>query len=103
MNGVKSEGIHVIRKAARAADSRNNYKIFALKPQLGEDRLHCRQDGVITAARAPTDLLIRLKIFFCERRRQSCGTHFDFSWDRHSLWNASYLVDLLHVQHFLNF
>src|SRR5579864_17488 len=90
MNGVKAEGVHVIREAAGAADSRNDHKVFALDAEFGENRLNRGENGVVPAAGAPADFLVGLKILFRQRRRQRCGTH-----DRFSVLNLEHLFDFL--------
>src|SRR5690349_2559725 len=73
MNGVESKRIHVVRKTARAADSRNNDELLAGNSQLGKDSLDRGQNGIISAAGAPADFLVGLKIFF--RQNWNCGAH----------------------------
>src|SRR6202043_3626340 len=59
---VEAKRIHVVRKAARAADPGNNDKLFARNPQLRKNGLHCGENSVISAAGTPADFLVRLKI-----------------------------------------
>src|ERR1700687_569833 len=63
MDRVEPECIHVIRKTTGTPDSRNDNKFFAGNPQLRKNGLHRGENGVITAAGTPADLLVRLKIF----------------------------------------
>src|SRR5258707_872493 len=76
MNRMEAERIHVVREAAGAADAGNHHKILALDAELGEHRLHRGENGVVAAAWAPADLLVGLKVFFCQRRWQRGGRHF---------------------------
>ena len=81
VNGVEAEGVHVIRKAAGAADAADHHEIFAGDAQFRKDGLNRGEDGVIAAARAPADFLVGLKIFFGQRDdgRKSGGAHETFS------------------------
>src|SRR5579859_357497 len=74
VNGVKAEGVHVIRKAGRAADAGDDDEIFALDAEFGEDGLDGGENGVVSAAGAPADFLVGLKVFFCEDG-QACRGH----------------------------
>src|SRR5260370_38709756 len=76
MNRMETERIHVVREAAGAADAGNHHKIFALDAELGKHRLHRGENGVVAAAWAPADLLVRLKIFFGQWRGCPAGRHF---------------------------
>src|SRR5258707_14220050 len=86
VDGVKAEGVHVIRKAAGAADAGNDHEIFAAHAEFGEHGLHRGENGVVAAAWAPAHFLVGLKIFSCEGRESGCGHQ-----------------NLLNSQHFLDF
>ncbi len=86
VDGVKAEGVHVIRKAAGAADAGNDHEIFAAHAEFGKHRLHRGENGVVAAAGAPADFLVGLKIFSCEGRQSGRGHQ-----------------NLLNSQHFLDF
>ena len=78
MDGVKAEGIHVIREAAGAADTGDEDEFFARDAQFGEDHLHGGEDGVVSAAGAPADFLVGLEVFLGVDGR--CGRgHFNHS------------------------
>jgi len=88
---VHAIGIHIIGKAAAAADARYDNDIFARYPELGHHFLHLRQDGIVTTSGTPADFLIRGEIL-CGKRsgRWSGGNHlnlkiaasYDMSGDR---------------------
>jgi hypothetical protein len=68
---VDAVGVHIIRKAAGAADARNEHDVFFRHANIGQCFLHLGQDGVIATARAPTDSLVRYKIFAVEGYRDA--------------------------------
>lgn len=73
MNVMHSVCIHVIRKAAAAADPGNDHNIFSWNPQSGHDLLNLCQNGIISATGAPAYFLIGSKIFRGKNRlRGSC-------------------------------
>ena len=59
VDGVHAVGVHVIGEAGRAADAGHEDGVLAPHPELGHEHLHGGQDGVVPAARAPADLLVR--------------------------------------------
>src|SRR5580704_649640 len=81
VNRMKAKRIHVIREAARASDAGNHHEIFTFYPELRKNRLHGGKNRVVSAARAPTNFLVGLKVFLGERcdRWQRGGAHRDFS------------------------
>src|SRR3982074_2700292 len=60
--GVEAVGVHVVRKAARAADSRDEHDVLLGDPQIGHGLLHRAQDGVVPAPGAPAHVLVGLEI-----------------------------------------
>src|SRR5215510_3831989 len=66
---VEAVGVHVVREAARAADSGNEDDVLLGNPQVGHRFLDRRQDGVVAAARAPAHVLIRLEVLLRVLRR----------------------------------
>src|SRR6266852_6240001 len=73
VNGVKAEGVHVIRKTAGAADAGDDDEIFATHAKLRENGLHRGENGVVAAAGTPANFLVGLKIFFGEHGQGGCG------------------------------
>src|ERR1700741_276518 len=73
VNGVESEGVHVIRKAPGAADAGDDDEIFAANAEFRKHRLNRRKNGVVTATRTPADFLVGLKVFSSERRKSARG------------------------------
>ena len=68
VDGVETEGVHVVREAAGAADAGDDDEIFAANSKLREDGLHGGENGVVATAGAPAHFLIGLKIFSSKRR-----------------------------------
>src|SRR5690606_15265429 len=66
MNGVKSVRIHVVGEAAAAADPADPHDVVGGNAELGHHLLDVGQDAVVTAARAPADILVRLEVFLGE-------------------------------------
>ena len=58
MNGMKAIRIHVVREATRAADAGNENCLFFWNTELREDFLDLSQNGIISTARAPPDILV---------------------------------------------
>src|SRR5271155_1140525 len=75
VDGVETEGVHVIREAAGAADAGDEDEFLARDAEFSEDGLNGGEDGVIAAAGAPADFLVGLEIFFCVNRQRGRG-HF---------------------------
>ena len=70
VNAVETVGIHIIRKAGRAAYSGNNHMAFLLisqglanlRKRSGESREH----GVVSASRTPARKLVALEVLCCK-------------------------------------
>ncbi len=78
MNRVESESVHVIRKAAGAANARNEHELLARDAEVRENSLHRGQNRVVAAARTPANFLVGLEIFSGVNRQRGRG-HFQFS------------------------
>src|SRR5580658_8491891 len=63
MNRVESESVHVIRKAAGAANPRNEHEFLARDSKVREHGLHRGKNRVVAAARTPANFLVGLEIF----------------------------------------
>src|SRR5262245_40958521 len=63
VDGVESVRVHVVREAARAADPGDEHDVLLGNVEIGHALLHGGEDRVVSAPRAPTDVLIRLEIF----------------------------------------
>src|SRR5690606_22588388 len=63
VDGMHSVGVHVIRKAAAATDSRYDHDIFARNVQCWHYLLHLREYGVIPTTGTPTHFLIGGEVF----------------------------------------
>src|SRR3954452_3665883 len=55
---VHAVGVEVVGEPGRAADAGDADDVLALQPELGQERLHRGEDRVVTATRAPSDLLV---------------------------------------------
>src|SRR3972149_8730769 len=73
-------GVHVIREPGRTTDSGHKDDLFLRHTQVGHEGLHCGEDRVVTAAGAPTHLLIGLKI--CPRVVGGDGVRHDATISR---------------------
>src|SRR6267378_340847 len=62
MDRVEAVRVHVVREPARAADARDEHDVLARDTEVRHGLLHGAQDGVVTAARAPADVLVGLEI-----------------------------------------
>src|SRR5262249_40669749 len=62
VDGVKAIGVHVVREPARAADPGDEDDVLLGDAEVGHRLLHGAQDGVVTASRAPPDVLVGLEI-----------------------------------------
>src|SRR5207248_8753168 len=56
VDAVHAVRVHVVRKAAGAADARDEHGFGAIDPELGEDFLRLHQDRVVAATRTPADV-----------------------------------------------
>ena len=63
VDGVKSGGVHVIRKAAGAADPGDHDYLFVGNPKRRERLLDGVENGVVAASGTPAHGLIRDEIF----------------------------------------
>ena len=53
MDAVESIGLHIVRKAAGAADARDEHRLFGPQILVTTQALHRREDGVVAATGAP--------------------------------------------------
>src|SRR5207244_10506398 len=60
---VHAVRVHVVGEAARAADARDEDHVLALVDDVGHHALHCRQDRVVAASRAPPHFLVADELF----------------------------------------
>ena len=63
---VEAVRVHVVREPARAADAADEHGVLALDAELRERALDRREDRVVTAARAPADVLVGLEVLLAE-------------------------------------
>lgn len=63
VDGVHAIGIHIIGKAAAAADTGYDHYIFTGDAKGRHHLLHLRQDGVVSTTRAPAYFLIGGEVF----------------------------------------
>src|ERR1700733_2673825 len=63
VNRVEAVGVHVIREAAGATDTRNEDGIFTRHTEFRHHTLNLGENGVVTASGAPTYFLVGDKIF----------------------------------------
>src|SRR6185503_2977262 len=63
---VEAVRVHVVREAARAADTGDEHGALALDAELRERALNGGEDRVVTATRAPTHVLVGLEILLGE-------------------------------------
>ena len=67
---VQAVGVHVVREARRAADARHEHQVLRASRRARRScELHRGEDRVVTAARAPADLLVRLEVLPAELDR----------------------------------
>src|SRR5215467_4694107 len=59
---VEAVGVHVVREPARAADARDEDDVLLRDAQVRHRLLNGRQDRVVSAARAPANVLVGLEI-----------------------------------------
>ena len=74
MNGVNAVGVHIVWEPAAATDARNENGLLGWHADLGKYLFHLRQDGVIAATWAPSDVLVTGKIFGLEDGK--CCAHY---------------------------
>ncbi len=55
---VHPVGVEVVREPRRAADAGDERDVLAAQPEVGQERLHGLEHGVVAAARAPAHLLV---------------------------------------------
>ena len=55
---VEAVARHIIRKAAGAADARDEYRFLACRAEVGHGPLDRLQHGIVAATRAPANFLI---------------------------------------------
>src|SRR5206468_4397039 len=90
MDAMKSVGVHVVGQPRRASDAGDDHELLARDPQLGEDRLHGAEDGVIAAAGAPAYFLIGDEVFFGQRGRYGRDfAHVSSAPGSHRSWRGS--------------
>jgi len=65
VNTVETVIIHIIRKAAWTADTRNPNNIFSFLAEIGRLFLNLRQDRIVPATGTPFNLESWRKIFGC--------------------------------------
>src|SRR5688572_19671510 len=75
MDGMHTIGIHIIGKAAAAANAGNYNNIFAGYTKGRHHFLYLGQDGIITATRAPAYFLVGDKILGGKGWDCCCITH----------------------------
>src|SRR4051794_22634135 len=66
LDGVHPVGVHVVGEAGGAADPGDDDHVLAGDAQAGQEALHRVEDDVVTAPRAPADLLIGLEVLGLE-------------------------------------
>src|SRR5438132_326295 len=66
MYGMETIGIHVVRKAAGAADSGDEDIVFTRNSEFRHHLLNLRQDRIVATARTPADFLVGYKILTCQ-------------------------------------
>src|SRR5207237_8013445 len=67
---VEPVRVHVVRKAARAADAGDEDDVFLGDAEIGHRLLHRAQDRVVAASRAPAHVLIGLEVLLGVLRRR---------------------------------
>src|SRR5207247_6936043 len=66
VDAVHPVRLHVVREARGAADTGDEHDVLARDPELRHEALHRGEDRVVTTARTPPDVLIRLEILLRE-------------------------------------
>ena len=85
VDGVDAVGFHIVGKAAGASDPGYKDDFLLGDAQVRQDALHLRQNRVVSAARAPADLLVRYEVFPRQRR---WGCEYGFG---HAFFSRLYL------------
>ena len=62
VDAVDAVGVHVVGKAAGAADAGDEDEVLARDAQRRQHLLHLGQDRVVAAAGAPADVLVGLEV-----------------------------------------
>src|SRR5216683_2621195 len=62
MDRVHAVAVHVVRQPRRAADPGDDHQVLARDLQFRQEALEGGQDGVVAAARAPANFLVRLEV-----------------------------------------
>src|SRR5207247_4425214 len=62
VDAVEAIGVHIVGKPAGTTDARNENDIMSRDIEVRHHPLYLCEDGVITATRTPSYILIRLKI-----------------------------------------
>src|SRR6185369_3237105 len=63
VDAVEAVGVHVIREAARASDSRYEYELLPRNSQARQKALNGGEHGVVRASRTPLYFLPRNEVF----------------------------------------
>src|SRR6266508_544197 len=77
MDRVKAVRVHVVREAARAADTRDEHDVLLRNAKARHRLLDRAQDGVVPAARAPAHVLVGLEVLLGVLRHSSRGARDD--------------------------
>jgi hypothetical protein len=68
MDAVHAVGVHVIGKATRAADARNEHDVLTRNAERRHHLLHLRKNRIVAATRAPAHILVAREILRRELR-----------------------------------
>ena len=72
---VEAVGRHVVGEARRAADAGDEHRLLRPRADVGQRLLDRLEDGVVAAAGAPADLLVRGKVAGLQRRGGGDDVH----------------------------
>ena len=72
---VHAVRVHVVRKAAGAADARDEHDLLARDAERRHHLLHLREDGIVAAARAPADVLVAGEIGGFQNGKRKVNAH----------------------------